>query len=109
MDEDTTRVPLNLDWLKICKSHLVPKRLADVVGPEALPFVLNPKALIEKSTAGMAAASDLGLTPYSDPALRDPRAGSPSRAAAVAKWGERDAAGLQRGHTLIGEKTLRGH
>ena len=88
IDDVTTRVPLNLDYLKICSERLPLKQVADVVGEEARPFALDPEKYIEKSEQEAALVSEHGIVPYVDPQL----ANDPAKFKELI--GKLDAAGL---------------
>jgi len=70
IDESTTRVDMNLDWLKVCSGRMSLKKVVGVVGEEAAPFARSPSRYIFRTGAELADRTEHGIVPYMDPGLR---------------------------------------
>ena len=67
----TTREPIDLDKLRVCRERMQLKDVADVVGAEALPFVHEPDKYIAKTVRELQSETIEPIVPYSDPALTE--------------------------------------
>ena len=72
MNDDSTRVALDFNHLKVLRGETRPLDLRQLVGPEAIPFLESPDRYIIKSQDELTHLSDelMATTPYSDLALR---------------------------------------